>query len=383
MSGYLWLPQQAGVPEPGEIVAYLQQQGWRLEKPSAEWAEYAKDLKGEHVILEVPLKAAARDYPRVFGILLDDLSRLESRAPSAVLRDIKTVGVDIVRLAIDSSLTKDGRIPVEAGRLVYRAARDLLLSAACSAIDPRPVFPKRKPDEAMRLLDRARFGQTEVGSFVLTMECTIAPKLQQPLPAEDDDLGGPFERRACIKLAQALQGAEAATQESRESRKLDPFTTRTDAGVSANLCDAVAEVIEATSADALSASFSFAARRPLAVRVPRQVVFSADAAPILREAAARLRDEATYPETTIVGPIVKLDSDDPDQGGVAVVRALIDGRYRSVWVTLTPKRYEQAMDAHKAGQRVRCTGDIAREGRSWVLRKARNFGLLAPGGRMR
>ncbi|MFH0902506.1 MAG: hypothetical protein V2A73_17900 [Pseudomonadota bacterium] len=46
--------------------------------------------------------------------------------------------------------------------------------------------------------------------------------------------------------------------------------------------------------------------RPLAAEVPRHVLFSADTAPILREAAARLRDEATYPETDVTGPVVKL-----------------------------------------------------------------------------
>jgi hypothetical protein len=377
MSGHLWLPQRVSAPDPGEVAGYLRQQGWAVEKSTAAWAEYARDSNGEHVTLEVPLQAAARDYPRVVATLLDDLSRLEGRAPSAILRDIKAAGADIVRLAIDSSVTRDGRISVDAGRRVYGAARDLLLSAACSVIEPRPVFANRKPDEAMRLLDRARFGQTEVGSFVLTMECTIAPRLQQTFLSDDGGPDEPFERRSCIKLAQALQGAEAATRESTASGTLDPFKTRAHLGVSANLCDAVAEVIEATSADALAASFSFAARRPLVVSIPRQAVFSSDTAPILREAAAGLRDETTYPETDIAGPVVKLDSSDPVRGGDAVVKAFIDGRYRSIRVVLPPELYQQAIDAHRERLLVRCTGELARDGRSLVLRNARDFSALA------
>lgn len=377
MSGHLWVPQRASVPDPGELAAYLRQQGWVLEKATAEWAEYTREVHGERVILEVPLKAAARDYSRVFAMLLDDLSRLEARTPSAVLRDIKAAAADIVRLAIGSSLTRDGRIPVDAGQRVYGAARDLLLAAACSVIDPRPVFANRKPDEAMRLLERARFGQTEVGSFVLTMECAIAPRLQQTFLGVDDGPDEPFERRTCIKLAQALQGADAATRESSASGTLDPFKSRAQLGVSANLCEAVAEVIEATSADVLDASFSFAARRPLAASVPRQVVFSSDTAPILREAAARLRDETTYPETEVTGPVVKLDSTDPDRGGEVVLKAFIDGRYRSIWLALPSEPYQRAITAHGERLLVRCTGELAREGRSWVLRNARDFHALA------
>jgi hypothetical protein len=376
MSGHLWLPQRASVPAPSEVAAYLLQQGWTLHTSNAQWATYQKTLAGRVVTLEVPQQAAAIDYPRAFGILLDDLTHIEDRSASALVRDLKASAVDIVRLAIDSAVTRDGRVPVEAGRRIYEASRDLLLAAACSVIDPRPVFSKRKPDEAMKLLDRARFGQTEVGSFILTMECSIAPRLQQPLLPDDGDPDAPLERKTSTRLAQALREAEAAARESSASGKIDPFAARTKVGVSANLCDAVAEMIEATAADTVAASFSFAVRRPLAVEVPRQVVFSCDTAPILREAAARLRDEATYPETDVVGPVVKLDSLDPTKGGEAVVKASVDGRFRSVRVALDAGTYVEAIEAHKERLFVRCVGELAREGRSLVLRNARDFGHL-------
>jgi hypothetical protein len=143
--------------------------------------------------------------------------------------------------------------------------------------------------------------------------------------------------------------------------------------VSANLCDAVAEVIEATSAEKVSASFSFAARRPLAVAVPRIAVFTADTAVVLREAAARLRAEATYPATELAGPVVKVNSSEPSHGGEAVLHASIEGRSRSVRVVLEATAYQTAIAAHRIGALVRCVGDLAREGRSWVLRNPRDF----------
>lgn len=374
MTSHIWLAQRSTAPAPAEVSAYLLQRGWRLESSNAQWAEYAKTFGGEPCSVEVPQQSAAQDYPRVFGTLLDDLSRLEDRSPAEVLRDIKAAAVDIIRLAIGSTVTRDGRIPLEAGRRVYEASRDLLLAAACSVIDPRPVFAKRKPDDAMKLLDRARFGQTEVGSFVLTIECSISPRLQQPLLSNDGDPDAPLERRTSIRLAHALREAEAATRESSASGRIDPFVARTKLGVSSNLCDAVAEVIEATAADALTASFSFAARRPLAFDAPREVVFSSDTAPILREAAARLRDEAIYPETDVIGPVVKLDSPDAAKGGEVVLKATVDGRFRSVRVALDAAAYAQAIEAHREHLLVRCTGDLAREGRSLVLRNPRDFG---------
>lgn len=376
MSGHLWLPQPASVPVPGEIAAYLLQQGWTLQRSDARWAEYARQIETETVVLEVPQQAGARDYARTVTFLIEDIARLESRPPAAVLRDFKASSVDVVRLGIESAMTRDGRIPVEAGRRVYAAARDLVLSAACSVIDPRSAFAKRKPEDAMSLLQRARFGQTELGSFVLTIECDIPPRLQPPLFAEDGDPDAPLERRTSIRLAHALEGTEAASRESAASGHIEPFRRRARVGVSANLCEAMAEMIEATAAEAIRASFSFALRRPLATHVPRSVVFTSDLSPLLREAATRLREEATYLATELVGTVVKLDSAEPAHGGEIVVLAAVDGKRRHIRVALEATQYRMAINAHLAATQVRVVGDLVHEGRSWVFRNLRDFAAV-------
>jgi len=374
MTTHLWFPQAAAVPSPTDLAAYLLQQGWSLESANVSWAVYSKAVGTEKVMLEVPQQAAAPDYGRAVGLLLEDIARLEKREVSNLLRDVRSSSVDVVRLAIEGSSTRDGRIPVEAGRRVYQAARDLMLAAACSVIDPRPVFAKRKPEEAMSFISRAKFGQTEIGSFVLTMECSIPPRLQQTLLGGDGDPDAPFDRKTCVRLAHALYAAEGATRESAASGKIEPFRQRAKDGVSANLCDAIAEVLDATSADTLRASFSFAPNRPLAGEVPRIVAFSSDTAAILREAASRLRDEASYPATEVVGTVVKLDSPDPAVGGNAVIRFDLDGHMRLAKVVLEATAYQQAIQAHGDRALVRCTGDLAREGRSWTLQNPRDFG---------
>lgn len=373
MTRTLWLPQAAAAPTPSDIASYLLQAGWLLEKAGVDWAIYWKDIAEGRVSLEVPQRAAAPDYPRAVGLLIADLARIEDRPASLLLRDIHASSVDLVRLAIDSSSTRDGRIPVEAGRRVYAAAREMLLAAACSVIDAKPVFARRKPDEAMRLLDRAKFGQTEIGSFVLTIECGVSPPLQPALVESEVDPDAPLERRAYVRLAHALRAAEEASRESAAAADMQPFRTRTKDGISANLCESISEIIDATDAQTLNAVFSFASRRSVQQHVPRSATFSADTSAIFREAAKRLRDEATYPATDVLGIVVKLDSQQPASGGVVVVRADVEGTIRHVRVHLDAEHYQQAIVAHGSSSLVRCTGDLSREGISWLLRNPRDF----------
>lgn len=177
MTSHLWLNQPMATPSPGEIAAYLRSKGWARDGVRGSWAVFKK---GDDA-LEVPQIDAARDYSRMVGMLLQDLEAAESRAATLIARDIRAATVDTIRLSLQGSSMRDGRIPVEAGMHAYEGARNLFLAAACSTLDPRSVHPKRKPDRAIRVLDTARFGQTEVGSFVMTIETPVAPSLQPSL----------------------------------------------------------------------------------------------------------------------------------------------------------------------------------------------------------
>lgn len=380
MTAHIWLPQPAGVPSPAEISSYLLQAGWKHEETGSLWSEYSKAIHAESVMLEVPQQSTAADYSRTVALLIEDLSRLEARSSAAVLREIRASSSDVIKLNIQGGSTQNGSIPVDAGRRVYSAARDLLLSAACSVVEPRAVFAKRKPDEAMGFLNKARFGQTEVGSFVLTMECSVPPRLGQgglfDGSESDDDADSPFERKASLRLAKALRSTELAVRRSANMASLEPFQEAIGEGVSANLCDALAEILDATSADVLRADFSFASRRPVSASVPRAISFGADTTEILHEASRQLRNEADYPNTELVGTVVKLNSADATNGGQIVLRADVDGKLRNVSMALDGGTYERAIKAHKQGELVGCSGDLKRSGRSWVLNSTRDFRVI-------
>jgi hypothetical protein len=376
MTDHLFIPQAAAIPSPTEVASYLVQLGWKLENADSAWAFYSKVVERESVTLEVPQQMSALDYGRVLRMLIEDLARLEGQNPGPLLRNIKGASLDIVRIAFEGSATKDGRISVKAGQKVYAAARDLLLSAACSVLEPRAVFTKRKPDDAMNLLDRARFGQTEVGSFVLSIECSIPPQLQTSLPGTNLDLDAPLERKTSVRLAHALHEAESACRVSVGAGNIDSFRNGIRHGVSANLCEAVAEFFEATCADRIQTTFSFAHRRPISPDVPRLISFSPDTTAILREAANGLRAEASYPSTDVEGTVVKLDSSNADEGGVIVLRSFIDDRNRDVRIVLSADQYHSAVQAHDKGSLVRCVGDLGKEGRSWQLRNPHDFAVV-------
>jgi hypothetical protein len=102
----------------------------------------------------------------------------------------------------------------------------------------------------------------------------------------------------------------------------------------------------------------------------------ADVVRDVHSSAARQRG-AGESRVGLVGQVVALSSQNAAQGGVAVIRGVLEGRRRQARVTLSAVAYQEAIEAHRDGLLVRCLGDLAREGRSWVLSNPKEFGRLS------
>jgi len=368
-----WLQQAAFPPEPQEIVAYLLSTGWTSAGNDQRWAMLTRRFNGDEVVLEVPLLSNAGGYPRAVTMLISDLSRLEERSATLIIQDMRASRVDTIRLALEGAGTRRGTISVSSDPTTFQAARDLLLSAACSAVERRPVFAKRKPDAAMAFLDAARIARAEPGSFMLSVEVPIPPDFQQTLANDADP---PFARKVSILVARGIAGAVLAAREAEAGAGIDAFLARTGEGVSANLCEAIGALVNTVEAGSLRASVSFATHWPVASDVPRSTIVTPEVVPALQEAARELRAEAVLLGTDAQGPVVKLHSDDVTRGGDIVIHADVEDRLRFLRITLGPAEYAKAVDAHKQDRLVRIVGDLAREGVSWTLQSPRRFAVI-------
>jgi hypothetical protein len=78
------------------------------------------------------------------GRFLHTLAEVERRSQLDVLRDIETTTADLVRVRAPRRDTENGTLPLDQGVAFVECSRDMVLAAACAAIDKRPFFAKRK-----------------------------------------------------------------------------------------------------------------------------------------------------------------------------------------------------------------------------------------------
>lgn len=360
---------------PLDLAAYLRARGWQPRSAETDLAEWELPTAGGVVEVAVPKHPRWRDYARRVREVIAALSRVEGRSELLVLQDIAQTLRDVLRLRTVVEGRTDGTIPLEDGALLARSARGMMLAAACATHERRRAFHARKPQVAIDYLKGLSLGQTEVGSFVLTVISPVPPALAQPEGAPG---AGPpetnFNRRVTETLTTALAAVRTAADASVARGGVEAFEEAVSQGVSADLCEALALVRECSSVSELDLSVGWAAARPAAQSLPVRHEFSMDALEVIGEAGRTLREKSPLDSFEVAGIVVSLDRPTDAFRGTAVVVADIDQQPRRIRIELSDETdWKTANEAMHKRLVFRCQGELMREGKYYVLRNARDL----------
>jgi hypothetical protein len=305
------------------------------------------------------------------------LSLAEQRSEQEILADLTTTGADVLRLRLQPPGSKDGTLLLEDAAKATNHLRDLLLAASCAEILRRPWFHTRKPLRAEEFVRQLRLGQTERGSFVLSVQSRVAPALTEPEPGKLLEIEEPFERRAMTRLALALHAVQEASEEAASTGKLGVFRQAVSAGVSANLCSALAGLSpNEPGRSPLSFEFTWSRTRPQLGTIPAKVAILADALPIIDEAGRLLRETSVWEDIEVRGVVIRLDRPENSSVGTVMLFGVIEDKDRKVQIQLQGSDYDHAIQAHKDGSQVVCKGNLRKEGRSFVLQQPHEFEVI-------
>jgi hypothetical protein len=201
--------QTVAAISPTDIAAYLASSGWKQTEFEADHSSnWVNSFEGEPVELMLPLNRRFKDFSvrAEEAVLL--LASVEQRPLVEVLSDLQTAGSDVIRIRFRHASASDGSIPLDQGEALIENAREMMLAGACAAVQPKAYYARRRPEEASRFVRGLRLGQTERGSYVLTVHSPVSPSLQTPLFGDPEP---PFERRAVTQLARSLVALRRAT----------------------------------------------------------------------------------------------------------------------------------------------------------------------------
>lgn len=355
---------------PAALSAYARVAGWTKVDT---YGEHSDVFMGEglpEIIL--PRTAHLGDYARVVSMIIEIFAEVADVDELTLYRDLAMADRDVVRVRAVGG-DESGSLVVSDGIDLLSGARDMILAAACSLQGAQPIYRAGANREARAYLNRVRLGQTEQGSFAITLlSPVISPPIQQQMFSASEYRDDPIERQVTKRLADAL----AATREATEKTVVGDagaFSEAVARGVSANLCEALVKLIEPF--PILDISLVWARTHPM--NTARNVVrFASHDAPILREAARSFRDREPRPDMRLFGIVQRLQRGERDTKGTIALRASIDGQNQVVAAVLKQSDYARAIQAHDTKSPLVMEGDLERTGQRWRLLNPRIVDII-------
>lgn len=366
--------------EPAGIAAYLRASGWREVGTYGRTEIWTRTVDGVEAEVLVPPNAELRDYATRLAELVSTLSTVEQRPVAEILQDLRSPMLDVqyIRTMPDGP---SGSIPLHEGYLAIKGVHDLLLAAATSAVLPeRPtVLPSQKPSQARGFLDQVRLGQTSRGSYVLRVETPLpVPDIEPPVSS----------REVLLHLYQATSAAHDAAARSSRNGDPTPFVERVGEGVSANLCEALAD-IGGQRRSAFDIRFAWAPASPVQLATPT-VRFDQPVIAALKTGAKFLRELPLTETATVIGRVVNLHRTPMDRLGRVQVEGMVhfegtgqtggqrhEGR---VTMRLASQDYDLAVSAHGNGHPLRVVGELRHTGRQFEISRVSSVEIVPPPG---
>ena len=349
---------------PAALAAFARGEGWTRTESYGKHADVYAGANRPEII--IPRTDRLGDYAAAISKLIDVFSKVIERDELVTYRDLIGADRDVVRVRAFGG-DDDGSILLDAGVKIVSQAREMLLAAACAVRTPQPLYRAGANKEAAEYMSHVKLGQTEHGSFVVTLLAPVPPELQPQLdPAWTNLDDEPIERQVTRRLMTALEASRTAAELALSGNGA-AFEQAVASGVSANLCEAVASLIEQS--NGLEISLTWARTRPTP-EVLRKVVFSSNDAEILKEAARTFRLKQPKEDVTLFGTVHKLKREQDEVDGLVTLKAMVDDKPQSVSAVLDQTNYSVAVRAHDAKLPVIVTGDLERVGQRWQLTKA-------------
>jgi hypothetical protein len=360
---------------PTDVQQYLQNKGWKpAGEPRNEVLRYEYGMGDRGVVrASVLLDQTFDDYEKRASELLEILATVEKRSIPEVFNDLLLPAADTLQIRVQSDLVRSGAIPLDDSIRLRQGARQMLLAAVHSAIQPRPHFGSLRLPKALDLLRDCREGQTARGSYVTSFLVPIPPMIGS-LPLEDPE---PLARRATT----LLMGASAEASHALAAGVQEKLLEGASRGLSANFLAGLAKLRPVGDNALVEVSMRWSPARA-APRLPSSTVRFPEAVFSTIESAARtLQEKARTTGVELEGFVVRLERRDrktpPDSGQPGTILLTTATEEMSnpmlVKISLSPDNYRQAIRAHEEGLRVRVIGTLVREGRVPVLQEPSGF----------
>ena len=351
---------------PLAFAKYLKDMGWEQYQSKRQYIkifQYEKNDDFFQVI--IPTEKKLNDYKEAMYKAVVTVAEAENKSVEQVLLYLLNPNTDILKIRLEKKDVEAGNIFFDDAIRMYENAKRLLAATALDILHSKKYHQGRMDDCVLKFLSSCRFGQTEIGSYVVSVVCPFAELdenedyKQLSIFSDEEQCANSLTRQVTSRVMKNI----SFIKNQIDNGEMDKLILQDeDKIISANFYEALGGL----NLDSNGADVEFIAEWSPIVKnadcVKSRILLTHDYYQPIETTIERLKDE-TNKSTRIIGRIKKLESSPDVQkrkiGKITVVYLDENDKRKTVTVNLNKNEYDKAIKAHERGFHVEIVGEIS------------------------
>lgn len=373
---------------PLAVTKYLSETNWELypiKRNDIKIFQYKKEDLFEQVT--IPLDKKLRDYKNAMYDAVCKIAYVEKKSVEQLMLYLLNPNTDILKIRLDKKEVESGNIMFDDAIQLFVNAKKLIAATALDVINPKKMHYGRINEPVRNFLSQCRFGQTEIGSYVVSVIC---PFVDFPKTEGYKKLNAFFdEEQYAYSLTREVIN-RLMTNVATIKQKIDDGNLESLANYDSPISSNFYEALSGLSMDTEDTTVEFMAEWSPTVKSNQckynRILITNDYYEPIRTIISKIteytnerietvdkikrlevapisdsREYGTIERTEIVGKIIELKAApviDSREYGTIVIYVGDNARVKSVTVKLDREDYDKAVAAHQHGKAVKVVGDL-------------------------
>lgn len=373
---------------PLAVTKYLSETNWELypiKRNDIKIFQYKKEDLFEQVT--IPLDKKLRDYKNAMYDAVCKIAYVEKKSVEQLMLYLLNPNTDILKIRLDKKEVESGNIMFDDAIQLFVNAKKLIAATALDVINPKKIHYGRINEPVRNFLSQCRFGQTEIGSYVVSVIC---PFVDFPKTEGYKKLNAFFdEEQYAYSLTREVIN-RLMTNVATIKQKIDDGNLESLANYDSPISSNFYEALSGLSMDTEDTTVEFMAEWSPTVKSNQckynRILITNDYYEPIRTIISKIteytnerietvdkikrlevapisdsREYGTIERTEIVGKIIELKAApiiDSREYGTIVIYVGDNARVKSVTVKLDREDYDKAVAAHQHGKAVKVVGDL-------------------------
>lgn len=351
---------------PLAFAKYLKDTGWEVFQSKKTYIKIFQYEKGHDFFqVIIPMEKRLHDYREAMLKAVETVAKAENRSVEQVLLYLLNPNTDILKIRLDKKDVEAGNILMDDAIRIYDHAKKLLAATALDILHPKKYHQGRMDDCVLKFLAGCRFGQTEIGSYVVSVVCPFAELdenedyKQLSIFSDEEQCANSLTRQVTNRVMKNI----AYIKEQIDNGEMNKLIIQDESQIiSANFYEALGGL----NLDSSEADVEFIAEWSPIVKntgyTEDRILLTHDYYQPIEIAIGKLKEE-TNRSTKIIGRIKKLESSPDVQkrkiGKITVVYLDENDKPKTVTANLNKNEYDRAIKAHERGCHIEIVGEMS------------------------